>query len=594
MSACATHRALTRAGTAASAALLAISAGLAPPPAPPANAGRAASGAGSAPGPVMVPAYRQADPIAIITIHGPIDGVTLRSLERRIREATEAGANAIVFDIDTPGGELTATLDICNLIKDHSITPANTVAWVHPKAYSAGAIIALACREIVVAPNAAFGDAAPISPLMPLPQTERAKQESPILSEVVDSARRNHYDENLVQSFISVGVELWLIEHRTTGERVFVTRVEYRTVFGDEPPDQLSPVAPSGPDAAAQPVHPLINELLGMTPEGAASPLTAEEQAKKIEFEQMLPPVRQPLTAADRGDWRLVTQIVTDDRLLTVKPAEAIHFGLAKKVVANEEQLQQFFGASRTSRYDRSWSEAMVRFLISFPVRAVLIVIFLICLFVELAMPGVGVFGAAALVALLLLIGAPFLAGMAQWWDILLVVLGIALVAIELFVIPGFGVIGVAGAACLLVGMVGTFVSGDLSTQQDQEQLWKGALTTLLSFFAAGVAIWFISRQFHSIPMLNRVILNADLGTSSRALAGSGGSLLEAMARDTGKALAPGDEGVAQTDLRPAGRALFNERIIDVKSAGEFIEKGTRVRVVSVGRFVIEVEGADS
>ena len=59
--------------------------------------------------------------------------------------------------------------------------PANTVAWINPKAYSAGTIIALACREIVVSPNSAFGDAAPISPFGPIPITERAKIESPLL-----------------------------------------------------------------------------------------------------------------------------------------------------------------------------------------------------------------------------------------------------------------------------------------------------------------------------------------------------------------------------------------------------------------------------
>lgn len=112
---------------------------------------------------------------------------------------------------------------------------------------------------------------------------------------------------------------------------------------------------------------------------------------------------------------------------------------------------------------------------------------------------------------------------------------------------------------------------------------------TLLAFFLGAAGIWLVSRQLHTIPVLNRVILLAELGQTQ-----TGGGMLEAMGTSTGKALQPGDVGLAETDLRPAGRASFNNRIIDVKSIGEFIDKGTPLRVVSVGRFAIEVEEAVS
>jgi len=83
---------------------------------------------------------------------------------------------------------------------------------------------------------------------------------------------------------------------------------------------------------------------------------------------------------------------------------------------------------------------------------------------------------------------------------------------------------------------------------------------------------------------------NAELGSGGRS--GEGGGMLEAMGAATSRALEPGEKGVAETDLRPAGKAKFNDRMIDVKSVSEFIERGTPVRVVSVGRFVIEVEDA--
>jgi membrane-bound serine protease (ClpP class) len=544
--------------------------------------------------PQTIPAFRQANNVAVITVRGGIDRITLRSLERRIALATRDGADAIVLDIDTPGGRLDATLDICNLLKDKSATPPNIVAWINPQAYSAGTIIALACREIVVSPVATFGDAAPIHgmPVVGLIQmeaTERAKIEAPILAEVVDSARRNHYDENLVQAFVSVGIELWMIEHVDTGERIFVDRLEYRTVMGEDPPAQITSVTPSVPAGATLPrVRPRFDTVIPRPTPDQDTALTPEQIREQIEFQQQLPPARTPLSEADRGSWRPVVQVITPDRLLTVKSAEAKYFGLAVTTIANDAELQAFFGATSVDRYNQQWSESLVRVLVSLPVRIVLIVIFLLGLFLELAAPGLGVFGAVAAGALLVLIGAPYLAGMAQWWDILLIAAGIVLVAMEIFVIPGFGVAGVAGAACLLVGLVGTFVSGDLSTPEGQDELGTGIVSIVTALFAAGVGMWLLSRHVHSFPLINRLMLKTEVGGAAGDAPPPVG-ILEAMgpARD---ALDVGAEGIAATDLRPAGRGEFDGRMVDVQSPGRYIDRGSRIRVISVGRYVIEVE----
>lgn len=135
--------------------------------------------------PSAVPAARQASNVAILTIEGPINAMTSRSIERRLRSAEDAGADAIVIEIDTPGGEVGAVLEICNAIKSSTIP--NTVAWVRPDAYSGGAIIAIACREIVASDPASMGDALPITigpgGLQALPEAERQKILSPLISD---------------------------------------------------------------------------------------------------------------------------------------------------------------------------------------------------------------------------------------------------------------------------------------------------------------------------------------------------------------------------------------------------------------------------
>jgi hypothetical protein len=430
--------------------------------------------------------------------------------------------------------------------------------------------------------------------------TERAKIEAPLLAEVIDSARRNHYDEKLVQSFVSVGVELWLIEHVERGERVLVDRAEYATVFGEEPPDRITSVTPpatAGGDAAAAPapLSPMFRELIGdgEPPPDDADTRTAEQIRREIEMQQQLPPSRQPLTEQERGKWRLVTQVISSDRLLTVKQAEAREFGLSIATIANDGQLLTFFGAQEITRLERSWSEGMVRLLVSGPVRVVLIVVFLLGLFLELSAPGLGVFGATAAVALLMLVGAPYLAGMAQWWDILLIALGLVLLAAELFVVPGLGVAGFAGAVCLLVGIVGTFITSDLGSFDGQDELGTGLLSTLTAIFAAGVGMWILSRHIHSFPVISRLMLKAELSSPSQPRSARVG-MLEAMAAKPQRVLAVGDVGVAATDLRPSGRATFDERMVDVQTLGRFVPRGASVRVTTVDRYVIEVEEVDS
>ena len=545
--------------------------------------------------PAAVPAFRQANHVAVLTVHGVIDHMTRISLERRMKEAVAAGADAVVLDIDTPGGEMGATLDICNLLRDRRETPANVVAWIDPRAYSAGTIIALACREIVVAPGATFGDAAPIqinpfTGLQPASPTERAKMLAPILTEILDSARRNHYDEGLVQAFVRLSDGLWMLENPSTGERAFVGLEEYRAIFGDDPPPSVAGQPIGG--ASTQPTRGAVRPSLGTIPRPTDAAGLAAEQARQQEaFTASLPAARPALTAADRPHWRLVRQVIDDQSLLTLRSNEALYYGLASAVISNDSDLLSHFGAASITRYDQSWSESMVRFLVSLPVRGVLIIIFLVCLFIEIAAPGIGVFGTVAAVALLVLIGAPTLAGMAQWWEVVLIVAGLALVLAELFLIPGTGLAGMAGVVSLLVGLVATFVSGDLSSEQGQAQMWTGLVTTLLAIFIAGVGMWLISRQIYSFPVVNRLILHEELPAATTAgQAEQSTSLLEAMGGATPPRVRINDVGSAVTDLRPAGRANLGGRLLDVQSTGAYIPRGAAVRVIAVQGIVIEVE----
>ena len=512
-----------------------------------------------------VPAYRQAKIVAVITIEGEVDGVTASSLKRRLAEA--AGADAIVIELNTPGGGLLPTLEICYEIKNNA--QSNTVAWIHPHAFSAGTIIALSCREIIVAPNSIFGDAAPVSAMGPLPATERAKIESPILAEVVDSARRNHYDEHLVEAFVSVGVELWLLQHNETNETICVNASEYEQIFGEPPLRNFSPIAGS---VVGEPIFsPFFDTIAQISQVGQA-------QASKPwdpDFAQQLPSSRPSLTRDDASKWALVRQVVPDDRLLTLKPAEASQYGLVDGVVADGAALKLWFGASEIRRYDINWSERLVRVLVSWPIRIILIAVFLVCIFVEFATGATGMFSAGAVVSLALLVGAPWLAGLADVWEIVAVVAGLALIATELLVIPGTGFTGFVGVACLFVGIIGTFVSGDLRSVEGQTQLLTGLGVVLSGGTVAAIASWFIVRYLGGATAIQRLVLEDTLPTHTP--------------HSDKTELVAGTTGVAITDLRPSGRIQVNGTVLDATTTGQWISQGATVRIMHTG-MILEVE----
>jgi membrane-bound serine protease (ClpP class) len=513
-----------------------------------------------------IPASRRASRIGLISIEGPIDDLTLRSVGRRLEEAKAAGCDAIVLELDTPGGDLYATLALTHLIKTSG--PANTVAWVRPRAFSAGAITALACREILVAPGAAIGDAAPIavSPftgIEPLPAAERAKLESPVLAEVEESARRHGHDERLVRGFVNVAEESWLVE-RDDGTRMFVDATEYATLFGEEPPR-------SGPRAAPPPPPP---------------PASVDESGTPLVSEEPSLPLAPRVDAAERGRWRLLGPFDTADELVTLRADEAVAYGLARAEIADEEALARWFGAASTEtaivRLDETWSEGFARFLMSWPVRLVLVAAMLVCFLIELGTPGFGVFGLAGAAILVALVAAPTVAGMAEWWELMLIAVGLGLVAVELLVLPGTGIAGFLGAACLLAGLVFAFVGRDLGSPQSQASLLTGLFATLGSFALAGGGIWALLRTSRNLQLFRSIVVDTTVASPSAI-----------DPPPTRPAAGIGEVGEAITDLRPAGRAAFGDAIVDVRSGGAWIPLGARVRITSrdsLGAVVEEVE----
>jgi membrane-bound serine protease (ClpP class) len=533
--------------------------------------------------PPSAPAWRQASRIEVVTVRGEIDAVRCASAQRRIESAARGGADAVVLELDTPGGDLYATLGLCIWLKERA--PVPVWAWVRPRAFSAGAIIALACRGIVTSPAAAMGDAAPIAALpglglQPLPVAERAKLEAPVLSEVVDSARRNGYDETVVRAFVSAPDEVWALESTEDGRRIFVGREEYVAAFGEDPP--LSRAAGAAPRAALEGDRPLA-VLVDRAMRGGRvrddGPTTEAERDAVVAEQQVRPPVRERLARGDAPRWRVAGQVDGAQELLVVQGPEAASFGLSLATVEDDAGLAAFFGATAVARSDESLGDAVVRFLTSWPMRLFLVAVLLGGFVLEMMAPGLSWPGAAATVALVLLLGAPALAGVTSWWPLLAVIAGAALVLAEVFLIPGVGVVGVMGIACVLVGIVGSFIGAPLDTPEGRSDLAGGIGVVGGGLILAGGAAWLLLRVVPRTALVRGAVLEAQAGIEGAT------SPVAAAPRP-----AVGAAGRAVTTLRPVGRAEFGGTSVEVQARGPMVDAGTPVRVVRSDAYGVEVE----
>jgi membrane-bound serine protease (ClpP class) len=266
--------------------------------------------------------------------------------------------------------------------------------------------------------------------------------------------------------------------------------------------------------------------------------------------------------------------IVREGELLTMDDAEALELGFSDMSVDNlEEMLRRMEIENHTLiRIEENWSETLVRYigLIS----PFILLIGLAALYTEISAPGFGVPGIIGVSCLALVFLNQYLVGLADYTELLLLILGVILLGFELFVIPGFGVAGIAGLIFIAAGAIlafQDFVIPDPSLPWQGEILIENIVHVLGAFFMGIIIAFFFMRYI--MPKLSVVVDGPYLGTT---LKNSHADSIEAQGAQVG------NTGVTMTLLRPSGKVKIKDKIVDGITQGEFMEKGTPVRISEI------------
>jgi membrane-bound serine protease (ClpP class) len=260
------------------------------------------------------------------------------------------------------------------------------------------------------------------------------------------------------------------------------------------------------------------------------------------------------------------------DEPLTLTASEAKEYGIAT-IVNTRDEIPPLFHIQNFSTVDMhpTWSEKLVILITSPVVSGILILVGLISIGMAFKMPGTGVPEILAVVCFVLIFFGHYLAGLAALTDVLLFLLGIGFLAVEIFLLPGFGVAGILGIVCILAGLIlsmqdFTIPSADMPWQ------WKtfefNLALVIISTVSSLVVFILLIRFIPYSPYLNKLVLKT-AETSSEGFT-SGPSDYEKLIGSTGTVL---------TYLRPSGKIKIGEDILDVVTEGDFIEKDKQVKI---------------
>ncbi|MBX3420562.1 MAG: hypothetical protein KF752_03295 [Pirellulaceae bacterium] len=268
------------------------------------------------------------------------------------------------------------------------------------------------------------------------------------------------------------------------------------------------------------------------------------------------------------------------DLFLTVGAERAQQLELCDAVFESETELLKQLTSQPITTTTLDWKDTLVYILNRPWFTGLLLIMGLIGLYWEITSPGLGLPGVVAIACFGIFFWSHFLGGTAGWLEVTLFALGVGLLLLELFVVPGFGVFGISGLAMIALALV--MATQDVlvpSTQEQWRQFQVNGLSVLTAFAILATIIVVQVMVFDTIPGLKRFQLQPE------EVQGTTNSPVETLY----DGLNIGQRGVSQSDLRPSGKVAFGEKILDVLTEGDYVERGTEVYILRIEGNIVTV-----
>ncbi|HRJ31675.1 MAG TPA: NfeD family protein [Cyclobacteriaceae bacterium] len=267
-----------------------------------------------------------------------------------------------------------------------------------------------------------------------------------------------------------------------------------------------------------------------------------------------------------------IDSITVEGQIITFSTSEAIKNGFCE---AKVESIEEILKRNKIKNYDLvkfelQASDRVIAFFLNPFISGILILIIIGGIYFELQTPGVGFPIFAAGVALILYLVPYYLNGLAENWEIIALFAGLALIGVEIFVLPGFGIAGIAGISLTVISLILIMINNDafdFKFVPANDLLYAvaatfgGMLGGIILLFAGG-ARFSNSKFFKRIALTDTQEREQGFTVSASAIS------------------LKGRQGTAHTVLRPGGKVMIDGQLYDAFTRGEFLEKGDTIEVL--------------
>jgi len=315
---------------------------------------------------------------------------------------------------------------------------------------------------------------------------------------------------------------------------------------------------------------------------GAATVVTADGTAAPDKYQSYMRSIMRSTAEANGRDPKIAEAMVDEElevegvskkgEVVTFSTSEAIKYGFCEAQVENIESImdRQQLADYTIYRYQKDNVEKIIAFFLNPVVSGFLILIILGGIYFELQTPGVGFPILASIIAAILYLVPYYLNGLAANWEILVIFIGLVLIAVEVFVIPGFGLAGISGLILTIGGLSLVMINNDALDFSfvPAGEIFTAIATTLVGLFGAVILMFVGGVGFTETKFFKRVAL-VDVQDRQQGYTSN---------FSTRSYL--GEQGTAYTVLRPSGKVQIGDDILDAYTRGEFIMEGEAIQVI--------------
>jgi len=287
---------------------------------------------------------------------------------------------------------------------------------------------------------------------------------------------------------------------------------------------------------------------------------------------------RDPRIAEAMVDPRVFIEgIIDTGKVLTFTPTEAIENGYCEGTAENIQEVLRKVGIEdyKIVEYEPTWIEKVIGFLVHPMISGLLIMAIIGGIYFEMQSPGIGFPLGVAILAAIAYFAPLYLEGLAANWEIIIFIVGVILVVIEIFVIPGFGVAGISGIVLMFASLVLSLINNvDFNFEGvEMGHVGVAVTTVVLGIFGGFVLSLYLGNKLFSAN--SGMFRNLSLKSVQEVNDGF-------VCVETGMFALKGKTGISKTVLRPGGKVLIDGEVFDAVAISGFIDKDTEIIVSKV------------